>query len=71
MKLIVLSIGLLALVLGARAAHAERWDSNGWVMLGAREVNGQLDKHFFKEGQRTRVIDLPGGGRAKLQVWAK
>lgn len=45
-------------------------------------------KHFFKEGQRTRVIDfpgdertikfidfkyrnLPGGGRAKVQVWAK
>jgi len=45
-------------------------------------------KHFFKEGQRTRVIDfpgdertikfidfkyrnLPGGGRAKVQVWAQ
>ena len=45
-------------------------------------------KHFFKEGQRTRVIDfpgdertikfidfkyrnLPGGGRAKVQVWAR
>jgi hypothetical protein len=45
-------------------------------------------KQFFKEGQRTRVIDfpgdertirfidfkyrnLPGGGRAKVQVWAK
>jgi hypothetical protein len=45
-------------------------------------------KYFFKEGQRTRVIDfpgdervikfidfkyrnLPGGGRAKVQVWAK
>jgi len=44
--------------------------------------------HFFKEGQRTRLIDfpgdervikfidfkyrnLPGGGRAKVQVWAK
>jgi hypothetical protein len=108
------------------------WDSNGWAMLGAREVNGRVDhdrievgrhegkfskltlvvldsdlelldfeikfakgapwhpelKHFFKEGQRTRVIDfpgdertikyidfkyknLPGGGRAKIQVWAK
>ncbi|HEX7842483.1 MAG TPA: hypothetical protein VF469_33650 [Kofleriaceae bacterium] len=108
------------------------WDSKGWVMLGERTVNGQVDhdrievgrhegkfakltlvvqgsdlelidfeikfgkgppwhpdlKHFFKEGQRTRVIDfpgdertirfvdfryrnLPGGGRAKVQVWAK
>jgi hypothetical protein len=45
-------------------------------------------KHVFREGQRTRVIDLPGderviryidfkyrnlpgGGRAKVQVWAK
>jgi len=45
-------------------------------------------KHFFKEGQRTRMIDfpgdervikfidfkyrnLPGGGRAKVQVWAQ
>jgi hypothetical protein len=45
-------------------------------------------KHFFKEGQRTRLIDfpgdervikfidikyrnLPGGGRAKVQVWAQ
>jgi hypothetical protein len=88
MKLIVLSIGLLALVLGARAAHAERWDSTGWVKLGAREVNGRVDQHCFKEGQRTRAIDLPGddrvikfvglryrdlpgGGRAKAQVWAK
>jgi len=108
------------------------WDSQGWVMLGERTVNGRVDhdrievgrregkfarltlvvldsdlelidfeikfakgqpwhpevKHFFKEGQRTRVIDLPGdertirfidfkyrnlpgGGRAKVQVWAK
>jgi hypothetical protein len=45
-------------------------------------------KYFFKEGQRTRVIDfpgdertikfidfkyrnIPGGGKAKVQVWAK
>jgi hypothetical protein len=110
------------------------WDSNGWVMLGERVVNGHgredhdrievgrhegkfakltivvLDsdlemidfeikfakgpawhpevKQFFKEDQRTRVIDfpgderaikfidfkyrnLPGGGKAKVQVWAK
>jgi len=110
------------------------WDSNGWVMLGERTVNGHgredhdrievgrhegkfakltivvLDsdlemidfeikfakgapwhpevKQIFKEDQRTRVIDfpgdertikfvdfkyrnLPGGGKAKVQVWAK
>jgi hypothetical protein len=110
------------------------WDSNGWVMLGERTVNGhgredhdriEVGKHegkfakltlvvldsdlemidfeikfgkgapwhpevkqFFKEGARTRVIDfpgderaikfvdfkyrnLPGGGKAKVQVWAK
>ncbi|MEO8549730.1 MAG: hypothetical protein ABI678_07145 [Kofleriaceae bacterium] len=118
--------------------HGERrpfsWDSNGWVMLGERVVNGHgredrdridvgrhegkfakltivvLDsdlemidfqikfnrgaawhpevKQIFKEEQRTRVIDfpgdervikniefryrnLPGGGKAKVQVWAK
>ena len=110
------------------------WDSNGWTMLGEREVNGRgredrdrievgryegkftkmtvvvlnsdlemIDmevkfgrgapwhpavNQFFREGTRTRVIDfpgdervikfidfkyrnLPGGGRAKVQVWAK
>jgi hypothetical protein len=110
------------------------WDSNGWVMLGERIVNGHgredhdrievgrhegkfakltivvqdsdlemIDfeikfakgapwhpevKQFFKEDQRTRVIDfpgderviryidfkyrnIPGGGKAKVQVWAK
>jgi hypothetical protein len=112
-----------------------RFESNGWEMLGEREVNGHgredidriqvgramgkftkvtvvvLDselemidfsikfKHgepfhpavsyFFREGTRTKVIDLPGdrektiewiefkyrnvpgGGRAKVQVWAQ
>ena len=132
MKLIILSVALATLVVGAGAARAERWDSKGWVKLGEREVNGRVDHdrievgrhegrfskltlvvldsdlellefeikfakgppfspkvtHFFKEGQRTRVIDfpgdervlkfidfkyrnLPGGGRAKVQVWAK
>jgi hypothetical protein len=88
-------------------AHADRWDSTGWVKLGAREVNGRVDhdtievgryegkftkltlyveksdlelldfevtfgngerwhpevRHVFKEGARTRVIDLPGDDR--------
>jgi hypothetical protein len=88
-------------------AHAEGWDSKGWVKLGEREVNGKFDhdkievgkyegkftkltmyveksdlelldfeitfgngerfhpevKYFFKEGSRTRVIDLPGDER--------
>jgi len=130
MKLIALSVGLIALMLGGRAAHAERWDSTGWVKLGAREVNGRVDhdridvgryegkftkltlyvensdlelldfeiafgnkerfhpevRHVFREGSRTRVIDLPGdertirsidlkyknlpgGGRARVEVW--
>jgi hypothetical protein len=108
------------------------WDSNGWAMLGERQVNGRVDhdrievgrhegkfskltlvvldsdlelldfeikfakgaawhpevRHVFREGQRTHVIDfpgdertikyidfkyknLPGGGRARIQVWAK
>ena len=108
------------------------WDSRGWVLLGERTVNGQVDhdridvgryegkfskltivvensdlemidfaiqfgrgpawhpplQHFFREGQRTRAIDfpgdmreirwiefryrnLPGGGSARVQVWAK
>ncbi len=107
------------------------WDSKGWTLLGARDVDGRVDKdridvgryegkfskltivvkdsdlemidmsvkfargpewhpdvkHYFKEGARTRVIDfpgdervikyidfkyrnLPGGGRAKVEVWA-
>jgi hypothetical protein len=132
MKLIILSVALATLVVGAGAARAERWDSRGWVKLGERQVNGRVDhdrievgrregklsrltlvvldsdlelidfeikfakgppwhpevKHFFKEGQRTRLIDfpgdervikfidfkyrnLPGGGRAKVQVWAQ
>jgi len=107
MKLIILSVALATLVVGAGAARAERWDSKGWVKLGERAVNGRVDHdrievshyegkfskltlyvensdlelldfeitfgnneqfrpkvtHFFKEGQRTRVIDLPGDDR--------
>jgi len=88
-------------------AHADRWDSSGWVKLGEREVNGRYDHdkidvgayegkfakltlyversemelldfeitfgnnerfhpevhHYFREGTRTRVIDLPGDTR--------
>jgi len=130
MKLIILSTALVALVIGAGAARAERWDSKGWVKLGEREVNGRVDhdrievgryegkftkltlyversdlelldfeitfgnkerfhpevRHVFREGSRTRVIDLPGderviksidlryknlpgGGRARVEVW--
>jgi hypothetical protein len=130
MKLIIMSLGLVALVLGGGVAHADRWDSKGWVKLGEREVNGRVDhdrievgahdgkftkltlyvensdlelldfeitfgnkerfhpevRHTFREGARTRVIDLPGdertiksidlkyknlpgGGRAKVEVW--
>ena len=130
MKLIIMSVALVALVAGAGQARAERWDSKGWVKLGERTVNGKVDhdridvgryegkfskltlyvensdlelldfeitlgnnerfhpevRHVFKEGSRTRVIDLPGddrvikainlkyknlpgGGRAKVEVW--
>src|SRR5262249_3551961 len=101
MKLSVVCSLMFAL---ASVAHAEGWDSKGWVKLGEREVNGKFDHdkisfpkwkeklskltlyveksdlelidfeitfgngekfhpevhHFFKEGARTRVIDLPG-----------
>ena len=107
MKLFLMSTALLALVVGAGVARAERWDSKGWVKLGEREVNGRVDhdrievgrhdgkftkltlyveksdlelldfeitfgnnerfhpevRHIFKEGSRTRVIDLPGDER--------
>ncbi|MEO7735220.1 MAG: hypothetical protein ABIY55_29975 [Kofleriaceae bacterium] len=107
MKLFILSLGLVALVLGGSVAHADRWDSKGWVKLGEREVNGRVDhdridvgardgkftkltlyversdlelldfeitfgnkehfhpevRHVFREGARTRVIDLPGDER--------
>jgi hypothetical protein len=130
MKLIIMSVALVALAAGAREARAERWDSKGWVKLGERTVNGRVDhdrievgryegkftkltlyvensdlelldleitfgnkerfhpevRHVFKEGSRTRVIDLPGdertirsidlryrnlpgGGRARVEIW--
>jgi hypothetical protein len=63
--------------------HAGRFD----LQTEAMKLSIRL-KHFFREGQRTRVIDFPGderaigyvdfkyrnlsgGGRAKVQVWAK
>src|SRR5262249_4401540 len=98
---------ILAAVVGlgfVGTAHADRWDSAGWVKLGERTVNGRYDHdkidvgayegrfskltlyversemelldfeitfgngerfhpevhHFFREGTRTRVVDLPG-----------
>src|SRR4051812_2215954 len=107
MKLSILFAALVVLAAGAGAAHADRWDSTGWVKLGEREVNGRVDhdridvgrrdgkftkltlsvensdlelvdltitfgdkqkfhpevRHVFKEGARTRVIDLPGAER--------
>jgi hypothetical protein len=99
------AVGVVAVHRGT--AHAERWDSTGWVKLGEREVNGRVDhdritvgrqdgkftkltlyveksdlelldlevtfgnnerfhpevRHVFREGSRTRVIDLPGDER--------
>ena len=57
------------------------------IVFGDRTEYDPRTSHFFKEGQRTRVIDLPpgehviryidfvyknlpGGGRAKVAVWA-
>lgn len=123
-------ISLLVLLMLGAVAHADVWDSKGWVLLGEQQVGGRVDKDtiqvgrhegqfskmtvvvldselemldftinfgdrtvyspklafFFKEGQRTRAFDLPpsakvissidlkyrnlpGGGRAKVQVW--
>jgi len=107
MKLSIMFAALVALAVGGGVAHADRWDSKGWVKLGEREVNGKVDRdrieigshdgkftkltlyvehsdlelldfeitfgnkekfhpevrHVFKEGSRTRVIDLPGDER--------
>jgi hypothetical protein len=131
MKLSITFAALVAVALGGRVAHADRWDSRGWTKLGEREVNGRADhdrievgrhegrftkltlhvensdlelidfqitfgnnekfhpeiRHIFREGARTRVIDLPGddrtikaidlryknlpgSGRARVEVWA-
>ncbi len=112
------------------ASSAPAWDSRGWVLLGERTVDGNVDhdrievgraegkfskvnvvvadsdlelidfkivfadkteyhptvNQYFKEGARTRALDLPpnepvikvidfkyrnlpGGGRARVQVW--
>jgi hypothetical protein len=94
-------------LLGGTARADVMWDSKGWVKLGERDVNGNVDKdvitvgaydgkfakltllvdksdlelldfeivfgngekhnpnvkHYFKEGARTRVLDLPGDER--------
>jgi hypothetical protein len=116
---------------GPRPPVTVNWDSKGWTMLGARDVDGRVDRdrievgryegrfskmtivvrdsdlelldfavkfargpewkpavaHYFRENQRTHVIDfpgdervikyiefkyrnLPGGGKAKVEVWA-
>ena len=100
------SLALLFL-LAAPARADVKWESKGWVKLGERDVNGNVDKdvitvgayegkfskltllvdksdlelldfeivfgngqkhnpnvkHVFKEGARTRVLDLPGDER--------
>lgn len=100
------SLALLFLI-GGRADADVKWESKGWVKLGERDVNGNVDKdtiviganegkfakltlvvsqsdlelldfevvfgngqkhnpnvkHVFKEGSRTRVLDLPGDER--------
>jgi len=112
MKLFIMSTALVALAVSGGAAHAQRWDSTGWVKLGEREVNGRVDhdrievgrhdgkltkltlvvensdlelldftvtfgnkekfhpavRHVFKEGARTRVIDLPGDARVVSSI---
>ena len=115
MKLSIMFAALVALAVGGGAAHAERWDSRGWVKLGEREVNGRVDhdridvgrydgrfskltlyvensslemldfqitfgnhekfhpavQHVFREGSRTRVIDLPGDERTISNIELK
>src|SRR6188508_3780249 len=125
------TILLLVLFLAfGSTAHAQVWDSKGWVLLGEQQVSGRVDRdkitvgrqegqfskmtvvvldselemldftinfgdkttyapklaYFFKEGARTKAFDLPpsakvishidvkyrnlpGGGKAKIQVW--
>lgn len=125
-----ISLLVLFLAMLGSTAHAQVWDSKGWVLLGEQQVSGRVDRdkimvgrqegqfskmtvvvldselemldftinfgdkttyapklaYFFKEGQRTKAFDLPpsakvisyidvkyrnlpGGGRAKIQVW--
>src|SRR3954464_13656058 len=51
MKLIILSVALATLVVGAGVARAQRWDSKGWVKLGEREVNGRVDHDRIDVGR--------------------
>ena len=73
----IMFAALVALAVGGSAARAEGWDSKGWVKLGEREVNGRLDHDRIDVGRYDgKFIDfkyrnLPGGGRAKVQVWAR
>jgi hypothetical protein len=132
MKIVALVVTLLLALFTSSTAHAQDWDSTGWVKLGERLVAGRYDhdtipvgaykgrfekltmvvtdsdlelidleirftsgrsyhpttRHFFKEASRSRVFDLPGGervikaielryknlpggGRAKVQLWAR
>lgn len=107
---------LLALLASPKLSSADvRWESKGWVKLGERQVNGNVDRdtivvdrnegqfsrltlvvdnsdlelldfeitfgngekhnpkvrHHFKEGARTRVLDLPGDKRVIKSIELK
>jgi hypothetical protein len=112
MRITTILIGALAVLVSARAAHADRWDSTGWTKLGERSVAGRYDhdtihvgkyegrftkltlvvekgdlelldfsitfdsgaafrpalRHYFREGSRTRVVDLPGDDRVIKKI---
>lgn len=51
MKLSIMFAVLVALAISGRAAHAQGWDTRGWVKLGEREVNGRVDRDRIDVGR--------------------
>jgi hypothetical protein len=50
MKLITLCTMVVSLMLVGQVAHADRWDSRGWVKLGEQDVNGKVDRDRITVG---------------------
>ncbi len=51
MKLSIMFVALVVVALGADAARAQGWNSKGWVKLGEREVNGEVDRDRIDVGR--------------------
>lgn len=51
MRVIYAFTFLMSLLLAGGVAHANRWDSKGWVKLGERAVNGRIDRDTIAVGR--------------------